>query len=79
MKHHLLSDLWISSTRYYLGRMTISARRFCDLLVEHWSEIPKHGQGIIRRDIKRAIDSGRIGMDIDEAKWVKTLELLQVQ
>lgn len=77
-------DLIMSSTRYFLGRMTACAGAFAKDLADAWPHIPSDLRTIIRRDIRdkfedddRARELGRdgvhdplpLGMDCDRQMW----------
>lgn len=77
--------MWIGSFRYYLGRMTISVSRFCELLKSEWENIPKQAQGVILLDLQEAIEEDdrdrqrgrehkRLGEDADRSVWLNVMK-----
>jgi len=81
-------DLIISTTRYYLGRRTISVSDFTRRLAEMWSEIPEHTRRVLRRDIEREFerddwarvegkDMRFLGDDCDRKSWEGVREAWQ--
>lgn len=80
--HHFRGDdLVISTTRYYLGRMTAITGVFAQQLAVAWPDLPPGVRDIIRRDIQAKFDvddraRGRmdddplpLGMDCDRGMW----------
>lgn len=82
-----LDMLWIGAFRYYLGRSTIATHGFCESLVQHWGNIPKRSQVVIKRDLAEAIrrdDDDRenvrqhkaLGHDCDSKMWRAVFDVI---
>ena len=81
LTHFDLHTLLIGATRYYTGRMTITACCFAEYeLAKAWPRIPANTRAIIARDLEeefRRDDEARIegtpylplGMDCDRRAW----------
>jgi len=63
-------DLLISTTRYYLGRMTAAAGAFAAQLAEAWPTIPSGARSIIRRDIQQQFVDDDLTRSRDEANGI---------
>lgn len=88
---HQLSDMVISTTRYYCGRCTGMVSTWCDWLIEWWPQLPEHVRTAIRNSVEDAfrrddfardtINLGRsfgsypLGHDCDRASWEKVRQL----
>lgn len=74
------ADLIISTTRYYLGRSTISTYYYAKTLAENWDRLPKNVRYVVRRDVEDALErddrdrehsktSLSLGHDVDREGW----------
>ena len=62
----------ICTTRYYIGRSTISASTWADDLARHWASLPEGARIVIKRDLKNAFErDNALGDDCDRAMWEK--------
>ena len=84
--HFDIDDLIISTTRYYLGRSTISVSCFCDQLIDAWDNLPERVKRIVERDVESEFErtsretgvSGipaYIGHKCDHEKWEEVRSL----
>ena len=65
----------IAAFRYALGRMTYMPSVVAGVLAQCWADLTEHERRLIRREIAKAIERGRAGMDCDVATWRRVLEL----
>lgn len=65
----------LQSFRYCLGRMTYAVSTCVEDLARHWNVLPVALQEQIQDDIRKAIERGGAGMDIDVRQWDKILQL----
>lgn len=83
-----LSDMVISTTRYYCGRCTGMVSTWCDWLIEWWPQLPEHVRNMVQKDIeleferddrirKSSQDKAKypLGHDCDRASWEKVRQL----
>ena len=91
MNDNEMTTLWLSATRYHLGRMIVAD--FCGMLRRAWPALPDETRELIQRDIEEEFirdDEARekcknivpfdkiwlpLGHDIDRAEWEKVREL----
>ena len=59
--------------RYSLGRMTYVVSAVTDELIKNWNEFDKSNQKVILAEIKRAIELGKAGMDMDVKRWTDVI------
>lgn len=67
-------DLIVCAFRYCLGRSTYIVGAMCNHLRDHWDEICKPLQNLIKKEIKDAIDRDVCGMEMDCKAWKELLE-----
>ena len=93
LSYFRVEDLLISTTRYYLGRMTAAGGSYAEQLGKAWPFLPCEVRDILRRDIEqkfddddRARDLGRtqdgplpLGMDCDRDMWGMVRSAWQIQ
>ena len=76
LKQNEFQTLAIYAFRYALGRKTYAVDDVSKLLLKHKKFIHEDGMQIIKRDIRRAIETNNYGMDMDKQVWSKVLEEL---
>lgn len=57
--HRVPAWVFISTTRYALGRMSYHPREVTDLLRQHWHALDKATKDVIRRDVREFLDRPR--------------------
>ena len=62
-------DLVMSSTSYYLGRMTAMVDEFCLNLIESWPELPENVRRYVRTVVEDACRRNQVGHDCDRRSW----------
>ena len=75
-------EMLICTTRYYIGRSTISASTWADDLARHWASLPEGARIVIKRDLENAFERDKtsrqnrekyhaLGDDCDREMWEK--------
>ena len=75
-------EMLICTTRYYIGRSTISASVWADDLARRWASLPEGARIVIKRDLDNAFERDNtsrqnrekyhaLGDDCDRAMWEK--------
>ena len=65
-------EMLICTTRYYIGRSTISASIWADDLARRWASLPKGARIVIKHDLKNAFKrDNALGDDCDRVMWEK--------
>ena len=65
-------EMLICTTRYYIGRSTISASTWADDLARHWASLPEGARIVIKRDLENAFErDNALGDDCDRVMWEK--------
>ena len=65
----------IAAFRYALGRCSYMPSVVAGVLAQCWDDLTEHERRLIRREIAKAIERGRAGMDCDVAAWRRVLAL----
>ena len=73
-----LGMILCSAVRYALGRRSYIVGATRDAVRTYWQSIPPDLRPVILSDIREALEQARrrgdtLGMDIDEAQWVRLL------
>lgn len=71
-----LEDLITGAFRYALGRKSYVVGATIDLIQKYEKCLSASTRELMKRDINRAIELDRAGMDIDVADWRSLLEVL---
>lgn len=70
-----LQNLLLNNFRYCLGRMTHIVQECVEALIDLWWCLPDSYKVQIHEDIKKAIERGFIGTELDIEEWNKVLAL----
>jgi hypothetical protein len=73
---HDLEVLIMGTFRYSLGRKSYVVGETIDLIMKYRHCIPSVTKDLIKRDILRALETDRAGMDMDREDWTELLEVL---
>lgn len=63
------APLTVSLVRYALGRATYIVGWTVEVVAGVWRDLDPTTQEVIREDVRRALDEGRSGMDMDAERW----------
>ncbi len=74
--HTETQDLLVCAFRYALGRRTYITATIADLLIKHKDKFDDNSIHVILRDIKRAFETNKYGMEMDKADWERVLDVL---
>ena len=64
-------EMLICTTRYYIGRSTISASTWADDLARHWASLPEGARIVIKRDLENAFDCDHVMWEKVRAAWMR--------
>lgn len=70
-----LNTLVIPALRYGLGRRTYITGMIADCLIRNKKDIHRDIRDLIVREIKRAIEEGNAGMQMDVDEWNRVIEV----
>ncbi|WP_433673877.1 hypothetical protein [Microbacterium gorillae] len=62
-----------SAVRYGLGRSSYIVHVIVTNVIAAWPNLTEGTREVIRRDVKDAVDAGRVGSDADRQEWVRLL------
>lgn len=72
-----LDDLMWTSLRYGLGRKTYIVGVISDLICKYVDHLNKQNRLQMAKEIRIAVQTGRAGMDMDVACWLKAANCLE--
>lgn len=74
-----LNTLYFCAFRYALGRMTYIVSTVTDLLIKATKDgtLDEVNRDLMSREIKRALDAGKVEMPCDQVEWQKLLNVLK--
>jgi len=61
--------------RYALGRKTYIVSTVVNYLIQNWKWMTPKFQGLIHKEINKAVEEKWIGMEMDKTQWLRVLEL----
>ena len=64
-------EMLICTTRYYIGRSTISASIWADDLARRWASLPEGARIVIKHDLENAFDCNRVMWEEVRAAWMR--------
>lgn len=67
-------DLILCAFRYCLGRNTYVVFDMINYLKDHWDDIDQVYKNFITKEITRAIELDRCGMDMDKEDWKEFID-----
>lgn len=72
-----LNTLMFCSFRYALGRMTYIVADICRILSESKNILDAPTKALIIKEILKAEDEEKLGMDMDKEEWIRLVEVLK--
>ena len=71
-----IDRLSVWAARYAMGRMTYAVADVVDTLIVSRRALAPHTRAVIVKDIEERLESGRLGMPMDERKWIELRDAL---
>jgi len=68
-------ELLIYAFRYALPRSSGAVDTVSMEIRKHWGDLPSFDKELVKREIRIAFETGRVGDDKDKIQWRKILEL----